>query len=411
VRTISPSGSERLHDLAPEGRDDTPGSATPKCDQTLDALSRALLAVTERTSTREVLQMIVESARTLVHADYAGLGVPDEYGTFAEFHAAGVSVDQWRAIGPPPRGHGLLGVMMRESRAYRCADVRTEPHFKGWPAAHPVMRSFLGVPIVDCGTILGAIYVANGPGGAEFTAEDERLLGILAAHAAIVLTRAQMFERDRELTLLAERSRIAQDLHDTVAQKLFSLRLTIPAAEALMAKGLHERARVEFARMKELAGAALEELRAVITELRPPALREDGLVPALRKHVAMVARLHPVDIRFTSNCDGRCALPEVIEDVVFRVAQEALHNAIRHAKPRVVGLDLKVDDDRVVLTVSDDGTGFTQDPSALGSQHLGLASMRSRARRAGGRLRIDSEPGVGTTVRLEVPRENGDAGE
>lgn len=218
--------------------------------------------------------------------------------------------------------------------------------------ADPVIRSFLGVPIIDCGTILGAIYVANGPDGDEFTAEDERFLGILAAHAAIVLTRAQMFERDRELTLLQERSRIAQDLHDAVAQKLFSLRLTIGAVEALVAKGHHQRAQGEFKRMKDLAGAALEELRAVITELRPPALREDGLVPALRKHVAMVDRLHPVDIRITSNCDGRCELPEVVEDVVFRVAQEALHNAIRHAQPNVVAVHLEVDDGRVVLTVS-----------------------------------------------------------
>ncbi|WP_020573249.1 GAF domain-containing sensor histidine kinase [Actinopolymorpha alba] len=377
----------------------------PACRDDLGALSRALLAVTEQTSTREVLQMIVESARSLVGSEFAALGVPDEQGRFAEFYAAGVSDEQWRAIGPVPRAHGLLSLMMREDRAYRTRDVQTDSRFSGWPSAHPDMRGFLGVPIVDCGTILGSVYVANGPDGGDFTAEDERLLGILAAHAAIALTRARMFERDRELTLVEERSRIARDLHDAVAQKLFSLRLTVGAAEALALKGDHERAHVEFTSVKELAGAALDELRAVVTELRPPAVREDGLVPALRKHVAVISRAHPVDVRFRSDCDGRCALPEAVEDAVFRVAQEALHNALQHGQPAVVDISLSTPRGKVRLTVSDDGRGFDEAPAVEGGHHLGLASMRERARRAGGRLRVESRPGVGTTVELEVPVE------
>ncbi|HZC25912.1 MAG TPA: GAF domain-containing sensor histidine kinase [Actinopolymorphaceae bacterium] len=375
----------------------------PECRDDLEALSRALLAVTEQTATREVLQMIVESARTLVRSEFAALGVPDDQGRFAEFYASGVSSEQWAAIGPVPRAHGFLGLMLREAQAYRVSDVQADPRFSGWPAPHPDMRGFLGVPVIDRGEILGAVYVANGPDGAEFTADDERLLGTLAAHAAIALTRARMFERDRELTLVEERSRIAHDLHDAVAQKLFSLRLSVGAAEALALKGDRDRARVEFARVKDLAGSALDELRAVVTELRPPAVREDGLVPALRKHVAVIGRAHPVDIRFTSDCDGRCHLPETVEDVVFRVTQEALHNALRHAEPSTIEIDLETPDGGVVLTVADDGKGFAGNPAAQGGHHLGLASMRERARKAGGRLRVDSRPGEGTTVTLEVP--------
>jgi signal transduction histidine kinase len=375
----------------------------PECRDDLDALSRALLAVTEQTATREVLQMIVESARTLVGSEFAALGVPDEQGRFAEFYASGVSDEQWEAIGPVPRAHGFLGLLLREARAYRTDDLQGDPRFSGWPAAHPDMRGFLGLPIIDRGEILGAVYVANGPSGTSFTHDDERLLGILAAHAAIALTRARMFERDRELTLVEERSRIARDLHDAVAQKLFSLRLTIGAAEALSLKGDRHRSGEEFVRAKELAGAAIDELRAVVTELRPPAVREDGLVPALRKHVAVISRAHPVDVRFTSDCDGRCALPQDVEDVVFRVAQEALHNALRHAEPAVVRIDLRTPDRQVVLSVSDDGKGFLDDPGLQGGHHLGLASMRERARRAGGRIKVESRPGQGTTVTLEVP--------
>jgi signal transduction histidine kinase len=371
----------------------------------LEALSRAVLAITTRTSTREVLQVIVESARTLVGADYAALGLPDEQGRFAEFYTAGVTDEEWEAIGPVPRAHGLLGSMMRTASVYRADDVQADPQYSGWPSAHPDMRGFLGVPIVDGEEILGAVWAANRGDREPFTYDDECLLVILAAHAAIALTRARMFERDRELTLIEERSRIARDLHDAVAQKLFSLRLTVGAAEALVQRGDRERAREEFGRVKELAGSALDELRAVVTELRPPAVREDGLVPALRKHVDVIGRAHAVDITFTSDCDGRCALPDVVEDVVFRVAQEALHNALRHAQPRAVNIDLRTPEKLVVLTVSDDGKGFETGQAAQGGHHLGIASMRERARRFGGRLKVTSAAGEGTTIRLEVPHE------
>lgn len=371
----------------------------------LEALSRALLAVTERTSTREVLQMIVGSARDLVGSDYAALGVPDEAGRFAEFYTAGVSDQQWEEIGPVPRAHGLLGLMLRDPRPYRTYDVQADPRFSGWPSAHPDMRGFLGMPIVDGDEVLGAIWVANDGQTCTFSADDERMLGILAAHAAIAITRVRMFERDRELTLAEERSRIARDLHDAVAQKLFSLRLTVGAADALAHKGDPARVAGELARAKELAGSALDELRAVVTELRPPAVREDGLVPALRKHIDVIGRAYPVDVRFSSDCDGRCALPDYVEDTVFRVAQEALHNALRHADPRTVEIELRTPEGRVQLTVHDDGKGFDGDPARQSGHHLGLSSMRERARRGGGRLRVSSRPGEGTKVELELPSE------
>lgn len=370
----------------------------------LEALSRALLAVTERTSTHEVLQMIVESARELADADYAALGIPDEDGRFAEFYTAGVSDEEWQAIGPVPRAHGLLGELMRTTNAYRSADVQTDPRFSGWPSAHPDMRAFLGLPVVDDNEMLGAVWVANCGDKSAFSAEAEQRLRILAAHAAIALTRARMFERDRELTLIEERARIARDLHDAVAQKLFSLRLTVGAAEALAQKGDPARVTGELGRANELAGSALDELRAVVTELRPPAVREDGLVPALRKHIDVIGRAYPVDVRFESDCDGRCALPDDVEDTVFRVAQEALHNALRHADPTSVEVVLRTPEGRVLLSISDDGSGMTDEPSSSGGRHLGLSSMRERARRNGGRLRVRSRPGEGTTVTLELPK-------
>lgn len=370
----------------------------------LEALSRAVLAVTGQTSTREVLQMIVESARDLLDAEYAALGVPDDDGRFADFYAAGISDEQWKAIGPVPRTHGMLGEMLISYRPQRYDDVRRHPDFAGWPSAHPLMKSFLGAPIVDGSEILGAVYLANKRGGGSFTDEDENLLEIMAAHAALALSRARMLERYRELTLLEERSRVARELHDAVAQKLFSLRLTIGAVEALVRQD-PERAGGELGQAKALAAAALEELRGVVTELRPPALREDGLVAALRKHVEVTDRAHPMPVEFRANCEHGCdrELPNAVEDAVFRVAQEALHNAVRHGSPSHVLVEVSLSAGQVRLEVSDDGVGFSDDPAAQGGQQLGIMSMRERARNACGQLTVDSFPGGGTTIRLEVP--------
>src|ERR1700749_2596041 len=145
-------------------------------------------------SVRDVLQVIVRSARSLVGARYAALGVPDGHGSFAEFVVDGVSDRQWRAIGALPRQHGMLGVLLREARPGRPGDIRRDPRFEGgWPPAHPDLSGFLGVPVKDGGQVLAIIFAANkvGPApdaGTQFTARDEELLSLFAAHAAIALT-------------------------------------------------------------------------------------------------------------------------------------------------------------------------------------------------------------------------------
>ncbi|MFS8479422.1 MAG: GAF domain-containing protein [Micromonosporaceae bacterium] len=267
----------------------------------LRELSAAVLAVTSRLSVREVLQTIVSAARRLLGARYAALGVPDDAGSFAEFVVDGVSDEQWRRIGPLPRQHGMLALLLRDPTPVRAPDIRAHPRFGWWPRHHPDLRDFLGMPIVHGDRILGALYLANKEAAGGFTADDEDLLRILAAHAAIALVNARLYERSRELSIVVGQS---------------------------------------------------------------------------------VPRLLPAR-----------------EEAVYRVAQEALHNALRHAQPRTVEISLAADGGALTLEIRDDGKGF--DPANVAS--LGLASMRDRARAAGGRLAVVSRPGRGTTVRLEVP--------
>jgi signal transduction histidine kinase len=248
--------------------------------------------------------------------------------------------------------------------------------------------------------VIGAFYLSDKEGAATFSAADEEVIGVLAAHAAIAITNARLYERSRELSIVSERNRLALELHDAVSQKLFSLVLTAEAAGTLLDRD-PAAAGTQLARIRELAQEALDELRALILELRPPDLARDGLCVALRKHVELLGRLHPVPIDMEAD-EGLTAGPR--RDLeVLRIAQEALHNALRHSGASRVGVRLAARDGRLALEVSDDGAGFEPDDPQLRARRLGLTSMEERAARLGARLEIRSAPGAGTTVRLEVP--------
>ena len=383
-----------------------PASVVPvDSRRTLDELSAAVLAVAEHRSVRDVLQTIVGTARSLLDCEYAALGVPDDQGGFAEFVVDGISDEQWAAIGPLPRQHGLLGVMLSDPTPQRLRDLHADPRFRWWPVAHPNLGAFLGVPIMgsltDDGEILGAIFLANPNGRAEFSDDDERLLGVLAAHAAIALTNARLFERGRELTLVQERQRIARELHDAVAQTLFSLRLTAQAAAALVRRD-PDRAIAELDTVTTLSTEATNELRQIVAELRPPDLSREGLAATLRARVALLNRVHGASITYAD--EGCQKLAPKVEEAMLRVAEEALHNALQHARAAHVTVALRGDDHRSILEVHDDGRGF--DPAiAKASHRLGLASMRERSQAVHGRISVESTPGQGTTIRMEVPHE------
>ncbi|GAA3795878.1 GAF domain-containing sensor histidine kinase [Streptomyces chiangmaiensis] len=371
----------------------------------LYAVSSALLAMSRHLEVRDVLKTIVASARELLDAEYAALGVPDDHGGFAQFVVDGVTDEQWKAIGPLPRQHGILAAMLHEAKSERLADVREDPRFEGWPSAHPEMSDFLGLPIRAGDEIIGALFLANKKcpkpeGGCGFTEDDEELLSILAQHAAIALTNARLYERSRELTIAEERSRLAHELHDAVSQKLFSLRLTAQAAAALIDRD-PGRAKGELQQVAALSAEAADELRAAVVELRPAALDEDGLVATLRTQVQVLDRAHTARVTFIGR--GVRALPAAQEEAMLRVAQEALHNALRHSGAQQVDVTLEKRGPGAVLRVTDDGDGFEPTAIRRAGRHLGLVSMRDRAGGVGGTLTVASAPGKGTTIEMEVP--------
>ena len=367
----------------------------------LRAVSDAVLAVAAQRSVEDVLQQLVDSARELAGARYAALGTPDGEGGFTRFLVAGMSDELIASLGPLPRRHGMLAAMIETSEPYLTEDIHGHPRFRGWwPSKHPDMRSFLGVPIVAPEGVIGAFYLTEKIGGGIFDATDQAVIELLAAHAAIAIANAGLYERSRELSMQGERNRLALELHDAVSQKLFSIVLTAEAAGEQLARD-PEAARASIARLRTVASEALEELRTLIHELRPLELERDGLCGALRKHVEMLRRLHRVEIELEVDDDAGSGGRR--DEEVFRVAQEALQNAVRHGVPARLGVRLGHRDGRLVLEVSDDGVGFDPADPELRARRLGLTSMEERAQRLGGALEIRSAPGAGTTIRLEAP--------
>jgi signal transduction histidine kinase len=367
---------------------------------TLKAVSDAVLAVAAEMSVDEVLQRLVDSARELAGARFAALGLPDGEGGFRRFLTSGMSEGLIASLGPLPRTHGMLGAMLETHASFRTADIHQDPRFRGWwPSGHPDMHSFLGVPIVAPDGVIGAFYLTEKTDAGEFGDEDEELIELLAAHAAIAIANARLYERTRELSILAERNRLALELHDAVSQKLFGLVLAAESAATLLERDPRS-ARDQVVKLRTQAQEALDELRSLVFELRPPDLEKDGLCGALRKHVEVLRRVDQREIDL--DLDADVTLGPGRDAEVLRIAQEALQNALRHAGPARIRVSLHRDGDGLLLEVADDGAGFDPAGPGVRSRRLGLTSMEERAERLGAVLVIRSSAGAGTTVRLEA---------
>jgi signal transduction histidine kinase len=215
----------------------------------------------------------------------------------------------------------------------------------------------------------------------------------------VAVANGRLFEQVQGKAALEERQRLARELHDSVSQAIFSISLHARTAEALLDRGDSARIGETVGHISSLAQAAMAEMRALIFELRPESLAAEGLVAALTKQAAALRARHGIQVR-----TELCREPDLTIDtkeVVYRVAQEASHNTIKHARAGTLSLRLDCDEAHITLVVEDDGQGF--DPGMQFPGHLGLQSMRERAQRLGGSLTIASAPGSGTAVRLRLP--------
>jgi signal transduction histidine kinase len=222
----------------------------------------------------------------------------------------------------------------------------------------------------------------------------------LGDRAAIAIQNAELYERAQHAASLEERQRLARELHDSVSQALYGIALGARTARTQLDRD-PTRAVEPMDYVLSLAEAGLAEMRALIFELRPESLELEGLVAGLEKQAAALRARHNVEV------DAElCAEPDVpmpVKEAVSRIAQEALHNTVKHAHATHVDVRLACDAKTITLEVQDNGRGF--DPSLPFAGHLGLRSMRERAANLGGTIAIDSAEGAGARIRVSIPVE------
>jgi len=263
--------------------------------------------------------------------------------------------------------------------------------------------SYLGVPIRAGGNVLGVLSIYGGH-GQRLTAEEIALLGSAADHIGVAVENARLRRRAEHAAAMEERERLAQDLHDSVTQSLYSLTLFTKVAVELARRGDLERLESTLRDATESARQALKEMRLLVHQLRPLVLRQEGLAGALRQRLEAVEKRSGVDGRL--EVVGTGDLGEAAEMGLYLIGLEALNNALKHARASLVTVHLSFDRQAVCLEVSDDGCGFDPE-SARDCGGMGLANMAERAARLGGSLEIVTSPGAGTRIQAMVPLPGG----
>ncbi|HEX3109650.1 MAG TPA: GAF domain-containing protein, partial [Thermoanaerobaculia bacterium] len=347
-------------------------------NQELLALHSAGLNVASDLSLDVVLEKVVDLARSLVGAKYGALSVIDDRGNIEAFITSGISSEERAAIGPPPVGHGVLGVVLHEGVRLRLPDIAHHPRSAGFPANHPHMKSLLAVP-VPSQVFRGNLYLADKlTDKGVFSADDEQTLERFAVQAAIAIDNAQLHAKAADLAIAQERVRIAHEMHDGLAQVLGYVNTKVQAATAYLNRGKIEEATQQ---MKELAVSAREaytDVRESIVGLR--SLPEEGrtfrdaLVEFVERWKEQSGVVAAIDV------DSSLRLRTAVELQLIRIVQESLTNVRKHAKASRVWIDIKRDGETLRACIKDDGQGFLLTAPKRGEfPRFGLTTMNERA--------------------------------
>ncbi|HKY52803.1 MAG TPA: GAF domain-containing sensor histidine kinase [Anaerolineales bacterium] len=372
----------------------------------LDALRKAALALTEELDLATVLQRVVDQARTLVGARYGALGVLEENGEFiAQFLTSGISPEQRARLGPPPRGHGLLGALIKEGEPIRIPNIASDSRSVGFPPNHPEMRSLLGVPIKFNKEILGDLYLTNKLTSSGevtvFSQQDQDLLEMFASHAAIAIQNARLYRQSQQLSRLQERERFGMDLHDGVIQSIYAVGLMLDDAQYRAETGQPE-VKTTIAQAIEGLNDVIRDIRNYILDLRPQRFQGRHLPEGLEE-LAREVRAHSfinVDINIVSEDWTQLPPEQTVE--ILHIAREALVNIRKHARASKVDITLARQDGSLLLEIADNGIGFdpVHLPNDIGN---GLRNMQERAQALGGKILFNRADSGGTSVQLNIP--------
>lgn len=368
----------------------------------LIALHRASLELVQDVSLETLLERIASTALEQVDANYAAVGVLDDEGKLKQFIPVGMAQQEIERIGDLPCGLGLIGELMDTKAPIRVPVIKDDPRSAGFPPHHPEMIAFLGVPIRAGDIQLGQIYLTKSVPDTEFTADDERIIQMLAAYAATAIQNARLYENSQRLAVLEERDRIGMDLHDGIIQSIYGVGLSLDnALHTLDEDG--DLAKVRIKESIDGLNQVIRDLRSYILDLRPRQMGDSGLMSGL-KRLAKEYRANTLAEVSIKGSEKRLAtLPSVYSLALFHICQEALANAGKHSDAKRVEINLWMTDERAMMEIHDNGKGFAVEKMTATIGH-GLANMHSRAHAVGGDIDITSAPGDGTTILAWVPR-------
>ena len=375
----------------------------------LSALLEVSHNVASMLELKPLLGLILSQLKTVVDyhgaavlaAERGGLRILDYRGPIPAEQAMRVALppeqvqDDWNLL---RRGEPIIVAdMWDDSPPARGLRRSLGPHLE---TTFGYIRSWMGVPLMLKDQAVGMLSLEYSEPD-YYTAEHAKLALAFANQAAVAIENARLYEQAQALAALEERQRLARELHDSVSQALYGIALGARTARTLLDRD-PSRLAEPLDYVLSLAEAGLAEMRALIFELRPESLANEGLVAALTKQAASLRARHQLEVHTALGEEPD--LPIEVKEVLYRVAQEALHNISKHARARRVEVRLEHSLDAVNLEIGDDGVGF--DPAGPFPGHLGLRSMRERTARLGGTLTVDSAPGQGTRLRAQIPHQD-----
>jgi nitrate/nitrite-specific signal transduction histidine kinase len=375
----------------------------------LERQNRELLALHEASSDiygelalETVLQKVVDQARQLLEARYGALAVVDSDGRIEQFLVSGIEPAVVASIPHPPRGEGLLGVVLNEGQRLRIGEMSRHPRSAGFPPNHPPMRSLLAVPVCCQGPFRGNLYLADKESAPEFSTEDEDTLERFAAAAGIAIDNVYLHQRTQAFAVTEERLRIAREMHDGMAQVVAYVNTKAQAVQAFLEKGKQEEAVKQLDELARASRDVYHEIREGITALRTGVGPDQPFDETLRAYVERWREQSGIDAQL--DLRARPSMTPLAELQLLRILQEALSNVRKHARAASARVELAQRNGKVYAAVQDDGHGFDQEAMHReGFPRFGLAIMRERAQSIGAKLSIESAPGRGTRVSVEIP--------
>jgi signal transduction histidine kinase len=377
----------------------------------LEALHSASIALTTEHDLTAVLQKVTDLSRALLNAKYGALGIIGEDGvSIDQMITSGISAAARARLDQFPHTHGLLGAPILERRPVRVDSIAGDARARGFPANHPRMNSFLGVPIVSKGRVFGNLYLADklpDPSGHNrtrtpaFTEQDQGILEMFANQAAIAIENAQLYRQNEQIAILQERERFGMDLHDGVIQSIYAIGLMLDESRHRL-ESEPEAARQGLEAAMTGLNQVIADIRNYIHNLRSQQLRGRNLQQGLEELARNLQTYSVLGVKLdVDEAALKHISPKQTADLL-QIAREALSNVRKHAHATQVTVRLAALPTGLTFSVEDNGVGFPEGQHNGDGGH-GLRNMAERARKLNAVLAVGNTPNGGTRVDLTIP--------